>query len=383
MFGAAGGAGAGGGPAGFRAPRGPRRGEDLSAEVSLPFRQAVEGAQLSLRVDDPRTGPRTVNARVPAGVRDGQKIRLRGKGRPGSPGAEPGDLVVAVHVATDPLFALDGRDLRITVPVTFVEATLGGEVEVPVFEGGSVRVKVPAGTPSGRVLRVRGRGVRTSAHTGDLLVTVQVVVPQRVDAAARAALEEFAAHTAGDDPRAESWVGPGGPRGPAMAGERGARGIAADGAGEWRVDVELELDDATPVFVISVAAQLAGMHPQTLRQYDRLGLVTPGRAAGRGRRYSARDVAVLREVQRLSQEEGVNLAGIKRILELELEVDGLRAQLDRLREELADVRARLLTGRRVFAAGPEGDIVAMPPGRRPQRVAPSTALVVWRPPYRR
>jgi MerR family transcriptional regulator/heat shock protein HspR len=142
---------------------------------------------------------------------------------------------------------------------------------------------------------------------------------------------------------------------------------------------EYTLDPDAPIFVISVAAQLAGMHPQTLRQYDRLGLVSPGRAAGRGRRYSARDVASLREVQRLSQEEGVNLAGIKRILELEYEVRGLRDQLSNVLVELGELRARLRTGNRVFAAGPAGDIVAVPPGQRPQRPPTSTALVLWRP----
>jgi MerR family transcriptional regulator/heat shock protein HspR len=146
-----------------------------------------------------------------------------------------------------------------------------------------------------------------------------------------------------------------------------------------RVDVELHVDENTPVFVISVAAQLAGMHPQTLRQYDRLGLVTPGRSSGRGRRYSARDVALLREVQRLSQEEGVNLAGIKRILDLEHEVDRLREQVRRLTDDVEEARERLAAGRRVFAAGRGGDIVAVAPGRRPRPTAPSGALVVWRP----
>ena len=164
-----------------------------------------------------------------------------------------------------------------------------------------------------------------------------------------------------------------------MAGE-GARRRA-------RIDVDLQVglgpgltvDPEAPIFVISVAAQLAGMHPQTLRQYDRLGLVSPGRTAGRGRRYSARDVALLREVQRLSQEEGVNLAGIKRILELELEVGALR---DRVRE-LTDELTRMAADRarnRVFSAGPHGDIEAMPTGRPPVR---SGALVVWRPQPRR
>jgi MerR family transcriptional regulator/heat shock protein HspR len=148
-----------------------------------------------------------------------------------------------------------------------------------------------------------------------------------------------------------------------------------------RVDVGFAVDESTPVFVISVAAQLAGMHPQTLRQYDRLGLVTPGRTAGRGRRYSARDVALLREVQRLSQDEGVNLAGIKRILELQMENDGLRDEVERLRAEVEELRRLTSASRaRVFAAGPRGDIVAMAPGRRPERWGVGTGtLVVWRP----
>lgn len=145
-------------------------------------------------------------------------------------------------------------------------------------------------------------------------------------------------------------------------------------------DVSLPVDESMPIFVISVAARLAGMHPQTLRQYDRLGLVSPGRTSGRGRRYSARDVATLREVQRLSQDEGVNLAGIKRILELVTEVETLREQLCQVLEELAEAHERLAVQHRVFAADPSGGIVAVPPGRRPRRTgAPSTALVVWRP----
>lgn len=127
-----------------------------------------------------------------------------------------------------------------------------------------------------------------------------------------------------------------------------------------------------PVFVISVAAELAGMHPQTLRQYDRLGLVSPQRTRGRGRRYSLRDIATLREVQRLSQDEGINLQGIKRILALQDEVDRLRQQVDVL-------RAVAEPGRRVFTAGPQGDVVAVPRGHRPARVTSTGALVVWRP----
>lgn len=129
-----------------------------------------------------------------------------------------------------------------------------------------------------------------------------------------------------------------------------------------------------PVYLISVAAELAGMHPQTLREYDRLGLVSPARTPGRGRRYSMHDIEQLREVQRLSQEEGINLAGIRRILALE------RA----LREALAEVeRLKLMAepGRhRIFAAGPQGDVVVTTRGRRVvRRESQGGALVLWRP----
>jgi MerR family transcriptional regulator/heat shock protein HspR len=129
------------------------------------------------------------------------------------------------------------------------------------------------------------------------------------------------------------------------------------------------MDDDSPVFVISVAAELAGMHPQTLRQYDRLGLVTPGRAGGGGRRYSPRDVALLREVQRLSQEEGVNLAGIKRVIELENAVDALRTRAAELVEELADAKAALAAAHDTAVASLRRDLV-------PLR---NNALVVWQP----
>ena len=138
-------------------------------------------------------------------------------------------------------------------------------------------------------------------------------------------------------------------------------------------------DDDTPVFVISVAAELAGMHAQTLRQYDRLGLVSPSRTRGGGRRYSARDIATLREVQRLSQEEGVSLAGIQRILELEHQVDALRARVRELSDELERLRdASAQPGSRVFAVGPAGEIIALRAGQRP-RPNRSQALVVWEP----
>ncbi len=129
-----------------------------------------------------------------------------------------------------------------------------------------------------------------------------------------------------------------------------------------------------PVFVISVAAELAGLHAQTLRSYDRLGLVRPGRSPGGGRRYSARDIALLREVQRLSQEEGVNLAGIKRIIELEQQVDELRGRLDAMAQELLAARTAAEQAVAGVHASYRRDLV---PVKREQ------ALVVWRPERRR
>ena len=130
-----------------------------------------------------------------------------------------------------------------------------------------------------------------------------------------------------------------------------------------------DVDDDTPVFVISVAAQLAGMHPQTLRQYDRLGLVSPGRTAGRGRRYSARDIELLRQVQRLSQDEGINLAGVKGILELEAHVDALRSRLAEMQAEMEALRAEMARRERQVHESYRRDLVPLDRG----------AMVVWRP----
>lgn len=135
----------------------------------------------------------------------------------------------------------------------------------------------------------------------------------------------------------------------------------------------MSVDSNMPIYVISVAAELAEMHPQTLRQYDRLGLVTPSRAPGRARRYSQRDVNVLREVQRLSQ-EGVSLEGIRRILELENQVTALQHKVKELTEELA--QRRKSEASRVFAAGLAGDVVTLARGQRPR--PRSQALMIWR-----
>ncbi|MGH3322181.1 MAG: molecular chaperone DnaJ [Streptosporangiaceae bacterium] len=245
-----------------------RRGTDIEAEVTLAFTDAVEGVTVPLRLSSPEpcsacrgtgakagTTPRvcptchgtgqssrnvggfglsepcrdcrgrglivddpcpvchgsgravsekTIHARIPAGVGDGQRIRVKGKGAPGEHGGPPGDLLVLCHVKSHPVFGRDGDNLTVSVPVTFPEAALGAEVRVPTLGGPTVTVKVPEGTPSGRVMRVRGKGVaRRDGSRGDLLVRVDVVVPRNLDGKAREALERFSNATSGHDPRAE------------------------------------------------------------------------------------------------------------------------------------------------------------------------------------
>jgi molecular chaperone DnaJ len=257
-----------GGRGGRTAGTGPRRGADVESEVTLGFREAVHGVTVPLRmtsaaaceacrgtgakagtvprvcpacegtgqvsrsagrfgitepcrecrgrglvVDDPcpvclgsGRGQRstTMQVRIPAGVRDGQRIKLKGKGAPGERGGSPGDLYVTVHVTPDRVFGRSGDNVTITVPVTFTEAALGAEISVPTLAGPPVTVKLPPGTPNGRTLRVRGKGAtRKDGTRADLLVTVEVQVPQRVDGKAKEALEAFAAATSGDDVRAE------------------------------------------------------------------------------------------------------------------------------------------------------------------------------------
>ncbi len=139
--------------------------------------------------------PRQVKVRIPAGVSDGQRIRLKGRGAPGRNGGPPGDLLVECHVRPHPLFGRDGRNLTVRVPVTFAEAALGGTIEVPTLDGPPVTLRLRPGTQTGTRHRVRGRGIVTPKGTGDLIVTVDVVVPTKLSDAERAAIEQLAAAT--------------------------------------------------------------------------------------------------------------------------------------------------------------------------------------------
>ncbi|GIH22463.1 chaperone protein DnaJ 1 [Acrocarpospora phusangensis] len=245
-----------------------RRGQDIESEVTLSFAEAVDGATVSLRltsssacaacagtgakagttprvcptcegtgaasrnlgnfafsepcrdcrgrgllVDDPcpvcdgsgrGKSTRNIQARIPAGVSDGQRVKLKAKGAPGENGGPAGDLYVLVHVTPHPVFGRSGENLTVAVPVTFPEAALGAEIKVPTLRGMPVTLRIPEGTPNGRTFRVRGRGAaRKDGTKGDLLVSVQVTVPERLDDKARAALEEFRDATEGVDLREE------------------------------------------------------------------------------------------------------------------------------------------------------------------------------------
>ena len=175
-----------GGMFGGGAPRGPQRGADVNASTTIDFETAVHGKTVTLQ-----TGQGTVKVKIPAGVNDGQKIRVRGKGEPSMTGGPAGDLMLRVNVRKHPVFEREGLNLRLKLPVTFTEATLGATVQVPTLGGNPVKLKVQPGTPSGRVLRVKGRGVQTTKGTGDLLAEVQVAVPSHLSDEAKAALEAF------------------------------------------------------------------------------------------------------------------------------------------------------------------------------------------------
>ena len=184
---------------GYGAASGPRRGADLEARTTLSFRDAVEGSTVTLGAAD---GTK-VTARIPVGVKDGQKIRLRGKGEPGDQGAPAGDLLLTVQVSKHPVFGRQGDNLTVDLPVTFAEAALGATVSVPTLNGEPVKVRIAAGTPNGRVLRVKGRGIPTKSHTGDLLAKVSVAIPQRLSDKAREAVEVLRAEEGDADPRAD------------------------------------------------------------------------------------------------------------------------------------------------------------------------------------
>ena len=187
------------GGAGMR--RGPRKGQDLQTESTITFKESIFGTTLDLKLSTDGKAAQNITARVPAGVNDGAQIRVKGKGAPGEAG--PGDLFILLTVKAHPIFSRKGENLLLTLPVTFAEATLGADIKVPTLAGEDVTVRLAAGTPTGRVLRVKGRGITKGGTTGDLLVTIEVQVPRRVEGEALDALKKFNELTSENDVRAE------------------------------------------------------------------------------------------------------------------------------------------------------------------------------------
>lgn len=190
----------GGGGGGFGGPRGPQRGQDLTTTQTLDFIDGVKGTTIKLSL---RAGAEPTTIKIPAGVTDGQKIKIAGKGNPSPNGGPAGDLIITVTVKSHPVFTRDGNNIRVVVPVTFTEAVLGATIQVPTLGGEPVKLKVAPGTPNGRVLRVKGRGVVTAKAEGDLLATVEIAVPSHVSDKAKKALEEFDGFLPDEDPRAD------------------------------------------------------------------------------------------------------------------------------------------------------------------------------------
>jgi molecular chaperone DnaJ len=186
-----------GGGGGFGGFGGPQRGQDLTHRATIDFIDSIKGTTLKLNFD--RGG--AVQVKIPAGIQDGQKVKVRGKGSPSPNGGEAGDLLVSVHVKPHPVFVRDGNNLRVSVPVTFVEASLGATIQVPTLGGEPVKLKVSPGTPNGRVLRVKGKGVESSKGTGDLMATVEIAVPSHLSDKAKKKLEEFNELVPQEDPR--------------------------------------------------------------------------------------------------------------------------------------------------------------------------------------
>ena len=183
----------------FGAGHGPRRGQDLAAATTISFRDSIYGTELDLKLAPKGGKANSVTTRIPGGINDGAKIKLKGRGGKGPAG--PGDLFVTVNVVKHPVFSRSELNLLMTLPVTFTEAALGADIKVPTLDGDEVTVRIAPGTPNGRTLRIKSRGVKTVRGTGDLLITIEIQVPQRVDGKAREALEAFAKATEEFDPR--------------------------------------------------------------------------------------------------------------------------------------------------------------------------------------
>ena len=180
---------------GFNSSRRASRGEDLVTKVSIPLRQAASGTTVKITT----ASGRSVTAKIPAGISAGQKIRVPGKGGAGVNGGPDGDILVTVDIEKHPVYELKGKDVYVDVPISFAEAALGATIKIPTLEGKTVLVKIPEGSSTDKLLRVRSKGLKG----GDMYVRLKVVVPKKLSEDARKAVEDFASATGDADPRAE------------------------------------------------------------------------------------------------------------------------------------------------------------------------------------
>lgn len=178
--------------------RGPRKGADLETSVTISFEDSIHGVTMPLRLS---TG--NISARIPAGVKNDQRIRLKGKGQAGEQNAPAGDLFINVAVSPHPVFGRDGDNLTVTVPIRFDEAVNGADIKVPVLDGPAVTIRIPAGTKTGAKFRARGKGVVRPEKSGDLIVLVDISVPKDLSPAAQEALDAFTSATQDFNPREE------------------------------------------------------------------------------------------------------------------------------------------------------------------------------------
>ena len=179
---------------------GAQRGADVETNATISFFEALNGTTLSLRLQEYRD---PVKVKVPAGFQSGKRLKVAGKGQKSVTGGAAGDLFVRIKVKPHPIFSIDGDDIRIRVPVTIAEAVLGATITVPTAEGDAVKLKVAAGTPNGRVLRVKNRGVKRANKQGDLLVTLEVAIPAHINEKAAQHIADFDKALPPEDPRAE------------------------------------------------------------------------------------------------------------------------------------------------------------------------------------
>ena len=416
--GAAGGAGTRGRSGGGRPVRAPSAARDLEAEVAISFEQAIAGAQIPLSVPTtqpcptcrgtgakPGTSPkvcpkcqgrgiesqgqglfsisqpcsrcggsgaiiedpcptchgagssrrsRTTSVNIPAGVREGSRVRLAGKGEPGRNGGPPGDLYVVTHVAPSPIFERKGDNVEVEVPLTIPEAIRGAEVEVPTLNGRK-KLRVPPGTKHGTVQRLRGEGPRSSAARAAATSTTasSSTCPATLSAEQSEAVDKL---VAGHERR---------PASEAVLRER-CRPTTPH-------DASRRIVDDRGVFMISVAAELAEMHPQTLRMYEQRGLIEPKRSPKGTRLYSHEDVERLRRIQEMTNELGLNLAGVERVLELEQQLDRARRRVDALERRTEELQAEMVA--QIDAVKREmrgGELVPLKHTRRPP-AAPDAA----------